>query len=111
MTAKEALRAFSDTKLVVETQKTRAGEGPDGADTRPYRFGEFDILAVSMEASTQDWNQFRYTVARWLLPRPENAALMRKFQPVARVPDADWTDQLPVAIGWFLSSVDKMIAT
>lgn len=30
----------------------------------PSYLGEFDILAVSMEASTGDWTQFRYTVER-----------------------------------------------
>ena len=31
-----------------------------GLATRPYRFGEFDILAVSMHPSTNDWNRFMY---------------------------------------------------
>jgi len=109
MTAREALRFLSDTKLVVETQKTRAGENNDGADTRPYRFTEFDILAVSMEASTGDWTQFRYTVARWLIPREGDSKVMLKFQPVSLVPDIDWTDRLLVAIDWFLSGETKTI--
>lgn len=110
MTARAALRRFSETKYVVETQKTRAGEDGEGADTRPYRFADFDILAVSMEASTGDWTQFRYTLARWLIPRPDNAALMLKFQPVSLVPDADWTDKLLTAIDWYLSNQEKTIS-
>lgn len=109
MTAKEGYRFLSPDKLVVETQKTRAGEDDSGADTRPYRFDDFDLLAVSMEASTGDWKQFRYTVARWLLPRPENSALLLKFQPVSLVPDADWTDRLPTAIEWLLNGGNKTI--
>ncbi|MFZ5558986.1 MAG: hypothetical protein ACOZDY_20105 [Pseudomonadota bacterium] len=54
---------------VVETQRTRGGRNPDGTATRPYRFGEFDVLAVSLHPSTNDWSAFRYTVADWLVPR------------------------------------------
>jgi hypothetical protein len=46
--------SFADTLYVVETQKTRAGtKKTTGSSTRPYRFGEFDILAVAMYPSTQ----------------------------------------------------------
>lgn len=109
MTAKEAYRRFSEHKLVVETQKTRAGTDDKGASTRPYRFGEFDILAVSMEASTGDWTQFRYTVERWLLPHPNDSSLLLKFQPVSSQPDDDWTDNLNVAIDWFIGGAKKQI--
>lgn len=55
---------------VVETQKSRKGTNrASGESTRPYRFGEFDILAVSMEPATNDWSQFRFTVGNWLIPR------------------------------------------
>lgn len=110
MTAREASKHFSEQKAVVETQKTRAGTDDKGADTRPYRFGDFDILAVSMEASTSDWTQFRYSVARWLIPRPDDASLLMKFQPVSLEPDADWTNRLDIALEWFLSNEMKRIA-
>ena len=109
MTARQANRSFSPTKLVVETQKTRAGLDDKGDDTRPYRFHEFDILAVSMEASTANWTEFRYTVSRWLIPRPGNPSLMFKFQPVSLEPDDDWTDDLNIAIDWHLSGAEKRI--
>jgi hypothetical protein len=55
---------------VVETQKSRKGtDRTSGESTRPYRFGEFDILAVSMEPATGDWSQFRFTPGNWLMPR------------------------------------------
>ena len=111
MTADEAYRRFSHNLLVVETQKTRAGRDVEGASTRPYRFGEFDVLVVSMEPSTEDWTQFRYTVARWLLPRSDDPTLMLKFQPVSLHPNDDWTDDLVEAIEWHLGPVQKQIGS
>ncbi len=109
MTAKEAYRRFSADLLVVETQKTRAGTDDKGASTRPYRFDEFDILAVSMEASTSDWTQFRYTVASWLLPAASDPSHILKFQPVSLESNDDWTDDLNKAIDWFLSGNQRQI--
>jgi len=103
---------------VVETQRTRTGkrrtpgEGTGGEtdeNTRPYRVGDFDILAVSMHPSTRSWSDFRYTVAAWLLPRPDDARLLRVFQPVAPHPNDDWTDDFLEAIGWLRSHQRKTI--
>jgi hypothetical protein len=111
MTAKEGYKILSPDMFVVETQRTRGGKDPrTGADTRPYRFGEFDLLAVSMHPSTNDWSSFKYTVARWLLPRPDNANLLLKFQPVAKGANDDWTDDLVTCIGWFRTDINKKIA-
>jgi len=94
---------------VVEVQKTRSGEKTTkqtlkGSDTtleatdtitvqtRPYRFGDFDILAVNMHPSSGDWKSFRYTVASWLLPRANDSALIEIFQPVAATPNDVWTE-------------------
>jgi hypothetical protein len=86
---------------VVETQKSRRGtDRTSGSNTRPYRFGEFDILAVSMEPATNDWSQFRFTVGQWLIPRPDDAKLVSIYQPVALMPNDDWTDSLATAIEW-----------
>lgn len=93
---------------VVETQKTRGGT-KEGQQTRPYKFGEFDILAVCMEPSTKSWASFRYTVAQWLLPRPEDAKLMRVLQPVPLNANDDWTDDLLTCIKWFRSNQKKTI--
>ena len=98
-------------KYVVETQRTRGGKDPaTGEETRPYKFGEFDILAVSMYPSTHEWNTFMYTVGNWLRPRPVRPELMEVLQPVAMSPDEDWTDDLLTCIEWFRSGVKKTIS-
>lgn len=60
---------------MVEPQRTRGGtkrgangNGEEDTKTRPYRYGEFDVIAVSLQPSTKDWKSFRYSVGNWLLP-------------------------------------------
>ena len=103
-------RGSASAFYVVETQKTRAGNDSSGEATRPYRFGEFDILAVSMEPATNDWTQFRYTVGNWLIPRPTTPSLIAVLQPVSLEPNDDWTDSLHTAIEWFASGNKKTIS-
>lgn len=91
MTARQANRKFPDDMWVVETQKTRGGKGADDTDTRPYRFGEFDILAVAMQPSTGDWSKFMYCVSTWLRPDASDRLCINKFQPVAMKPNDIWT--------------------
>lgn len=111
MLANEALRIFSNKFYVVETQKTRGGIDPiTKEDTRPYRFGEFNILAVSMQPSTLSWDSFMYTVSDWLIPQYKDAGKMLKFQPVSPVPNEDWTDNLSDCINWFRSGEKKKIS-
>lgn len=43
---------FEGEVFMTETQKTRTGTDGEENQTRPYRYGEFDILAVSMQPST-----------------------------------------------------------
>lgn len=103
-------RGPASSYFVVETQKSRMGtHRVSGTNTRPYRFGEFDILAVSMEPCTGDWSQFRFTVGSWLLPRSDDPTLMAIYQPVSLTPNGDWTDSLSVAIEWFKSKVKNTI--
>lgn len=97
-------------KAVVEVQRTRTGVDASGEPTRPYKFGEFDILAVSLHPSTNDWSKFMYTVGIWLLPRPHNGKLIRVMQPVSLAPNDDWTDSLLTCIEWFRSKRKKTIA-
>ena len=82
---------------VVEVQRTRGGKR-DGEDTRPYRFGEFDILAVCMEPSHGRWNSFHYIPERWLICRTENKALIKIMQPVSLASDEIWTDDFNEAV-------------
>jgi hypothetical protein len=82
---------------IVEVQRTRGGKRA-GEETRPYRFGEFDVLAVCMEPSHGKWNSFLYIPERWLLPRPENARLVKIMQPVPLAPDIVWTDDFNEAV-------------
>jgi hypothetical protein len=59
---------------VVETQRTRGGKDSRGEATRPYKFGEFDVIAVSLHPSTNDWSTFRFAVATRLIPDPKNSS-------------------------------------
>jgi hypothetical protein len=95
--------------FVVETQKTRSGTDNSGKSTRPYRFGEFDVLAVSMHPSCNDWSRFRFTVASWLWARPEDERLIRVYQPVSDTANADWCDDLQTAVAWFREQIKKTI--
>ena len=94
MRAREANKLFSDDKYVVETQKTRGGIDTEGKDTRPYRFGEFDLLAVSLHPSTRNWDDFMYIAANWLVPDPHDSDNIFKYQPVPMEEDDFWTRDL-----------------
>lgn len=91
---------FGETVHIVETQKTRTGiDGKDNR-TRPYRYGEFDILAVSMQPSSAKWDRYMYTLGRWLLPGRSEGE-MATLQPVAMCPNEFWTDDFRTAAQWF----------
>jgi hypothetical protein len=93
---------------VVEVQKTRTGE-KKGQKTRPYRYGDFDILAVNLHPSTGDWKRFLFTVGNWLLPSKKQQELIETFQPVPDRPDEYWTDDLNRCIEWFLAGTEKRL--
>jgi hypothetical protein len=98
-------------KYVVEVQRTRGGiDAVSGEPTRPYRFGEFDILAVSMHASTGEWSAYMYTVGSWLRPSKKDSRMIETLQPVSPEPDDDWTNSLELCIGWFRLGLRKTIA-
>ena len=96
--------------FVVETQRTRTGRDAAGGATRPYRFGEFDILAVSLHPSTNDWTNFVYTVGAWLRPRSSDSSLLEVFQPIPEQPNEDWTNSLETCIEWLRSGTNRTIA-
>jgi hypothetical protein len=110
LVASNSLRCYPKDYFIVEVQKTRSGEDGEGK-TRPYRFGEFDILAVSMHPSTGDWSKFMYTVGDWLLPRTEagEEKQIKVLQPVSGVPNDVWTDDLSVCIGWFIGKEKRTV--
>jgi hypothetical protein len=97
--SRAALKCPTGKIYVVEVQKTRGGER-DGEKTRPYRFGDFDIIAVNMHPSTGDWQRFVFTVGSWLLPRSSDPKLIEIFQPVPSIRDEYWTDHLQECIEW-----------
>ena len=94
---KEGKAMVRDGLFVVEVQRTRAGE-KDGISTRPYRFGEFDLLAVCMEPSTKVWTNFMYAPASKLDFDPADAQIIKTFQSVPAFSTGDqgiWTGDLP----------------
>ena len=115
-------KSFGPDTFIVEVQKTRSGTkkrkknglSPDTAPaapekTRPYQFGDFDILAVNMQPSSRDWTRFMYTVASWLIPRAGDKRLIEIMQPVSRVRSDVWTDNVEECIQWFLSGAKKIV--
>lgn len=110
MLASQANRHYPKDFFVVEVQKTRGGFDPQtNEDTRPYRFGEFDILAVNMHPSTKDWNNFLYTLSDWLIPRHPNSTLVEIFQPVPSTPGDKWTNSLDTCLGWLIAGEKRKI--
>lgn len=91
---------FADEVFMTETQKTRTGTDNKDNQTRPYRYGEFDILAVSMQPSTSKWDRYMYTLGRWLLAGKKDGE-MATLQPVSKVPGEFWTDDFRTAARWF----------
>jgi hypothetical protein len=95
-------------KGIVEVQRTRTGT-KQGQATRPYRFGEFDILAVCMEPSHGSWESFLYIPERWLLPRAADPNLIDILQPVSLRPDALWTDDFDEGVQRLRSNLPRPI--
>jgi hypothetical protein len=91
---------FGPEVFMTETQKTRTGTDGDEKQTRPYRYGEFDILAVSMQPSTGKWDRYMYTLGRWLLQGKQDGE-MATLQPVTKEPGDYWTDDFQTAAKWF----------
>jgi hypothetical protein len=91
---------FGSEVFMTETQKTRTGTDGDEKLTRPYRYGEFDVLAVSMQPSTGRWDRYLYTLGRWLLPGKHEGE-MATLQPVTKDPGEFWTDDFRTVAQWF----------
>lgn len=93
---------WPESHFVAEVQKSRKGE-KKGKSTRPYRFGEFDVLAVSLGPSRGKWSDFVYTVERWLVPNPLAPDQILKYQPVGPTETVHWTADFEKAVGWLRS--------
>lgn len=102
-------RRWPETFFVVEVQKTRGGKGVSGKATRPYRFDEFDVLAVSLGASTGYWGDFAFTVAKWLLPDDADPGAILKYQPVDPAESEDWTRRFDRVVEWLDRGITKRI--
>lgn len=103
--------------FVAETQKTRTGKKKksktneagdveiEEIDTRPYRYGEFHILSVCMQPSTNEWSDFMFTPAQTLLHSPKSKDLIATLQPVAPAKSKlyNWTPDLLECIDWILN--------
>lgn len=101
-------RKWPSSYFIAEIQKSRKGE-KKGESTRPYRFGEFDILAVSLGPARGRWSDFMYTVERWLLPAPSEPTHILTFQPVSPVENEDWTTNFITAVEWLRKGQVKRI--
>jgi hypothetical protein len=116
-------KSFGLDNFVVEVQKTRSGTkrrkkgdavsaatAPAAPEkTRPYQFGDFDIIAVNMQPATGDWTRFMYTVGSWLIPRAGDKKLIEIIQPVNSKRSDVWTDDLEECVKWFLSGEKKVV--
>ncbi len=116
---------FGPDTFIVEVQKTRSGTKRPSKEakskiasklapaepqkTRPYQFGDFDIIAVNMQPSTRDWTRFMYTVGSWLMPRAKDKNLIEIMQPVSRNRSESWTDNIEECISWFVSGRKRLI--
>lgn len=99
-----ALYGFEGDVFMTETQKTRTGTD-GGEKTRPYRYGEFDVLAVSMQPSCGLWDRYMYTLGRWLIPG-KAAGEIATMQPVTKTPSEFWTDDFATAAAWLRATDD-----
>jgi hypothetical protein len=96
---------LAEDVYLVETQKTRGGLDEEKKKTRPYKYGEFDLLAVSLQPSTGQWNSYMYTVGNWLLASKEPNELAT-MQPVTIGESEYWTSDFSIAANWFRSNND-----
>lgn len=102
-------RKWPADHFIVETQRTRAGMGQAGESTRPYRFGSFDILGVSMGASQRRWSAFMYTLERWLIPMERDPSCVLVYQPIPPAPNQFWTDDFSTCVSWLRSRKQQTI--
>ncbi len=106
--ASAQLSVWPANHWVVEVQKTRSGK-KDDKKTRPYGFGEFDILAVSLGPSEGRWSHFVYTLDRFLIPSAKDPGCIQTMQPVSPSESDTWTRSFTTAVGWMRSDVARRV--
>ena len=80
---------------IVEVQKTRSGKGADGQSTRPYKFTDFDLIAVCLWPGTRDWRKFAYCFTKHLVPRRGSGELIEIMQPIpTSINEGYWNSSL-----------------
>jgi hypothetical protein len=104
-----AFRLLPTDCYIVETQRTRGGQTKDGEKTRPYRFEEFDILGVCLHPSTNNWQDFVYTPAPWLIPSADNRNCIATYQPVSATESEEWTRDFNTCVTRFRSGIKKRL--
>jgi len=119
---KQQPKVLPNGYYAVEVQRTRTGlreikskdeEGKEtviSEETRPYRHGQFDILAVNLYPSTGNWSNFMYTLSRWLVVNPKDKSKIKVMQPIPKEANNDWTDDFETCVTWFRGEVEKSIA-
>lgn len=80
----------------VETQRTRGGR-KGGADTRPYKVKDFEVLAVSLFNRTGRWDYW-FAASRNLATRPNDRSLLAVRQQMPEQPDNKWHQDILDAI-------------
>lgn len=98
-----------DGCAVVETERTRSGKTKDGESSRPYRYGEFDLLGVCMEPSHSMWESFLYIPQKYLEPHKDNIKFLNKLQSVPLTPKNNWTNNLDEAVDLFRKDPSQIV--
>ena len=79
---------------VAEVQKTRSGK-KSGKPTRPYRFEDFDLIAVCLWPATRSWKRFAYCLTRDLVPRKHDKSMIEIMQRIPKdLRGGGWADDL-----------------
>jgi hypothetical protein len=97
-----------DGCAVVETYRTRSGKTKEGESSRPYRYGEFDLLGVCMEPSEGTWESFLYIPQKYLECEKGNIKFLNKLQSVPLTPKDNWTASLDEAVELFRKDPSKI---
>lgn len=88
-------KTYGSDVYVVETQRTRTGkrtnESGEATQTRPYRFSDFDVLAVCLQPHSKRWDDFIYCPTRRLAARKDDPSLLAVMQPIVIGHDSPWT--------------------